>query len=340
MEEVKRESYELASTMNVSVLPSPSEIAVDSDCLTKDALVYDIYRILVPTLFAAIVLCGSIGNGFVIFLMASQPKLRTVTNLLLLNLAISDLCFLLICGSFSVVHYVLSEWPLGSALCRIIQYLLYVSCYVTVYTLVAISVVRYICVVHGLQSPFMRNKRHVITLIVVIWIVFLIGKIPILIVHGVTYNPMTERLECIISGKIEGQNLFASFFVFAYVLPLLAIGSLYILIVCHLRSNNPLPEREAEERQRQNHVTRVLTILVLTFAICWLPLHLHLLAAYYASIPDSLIYKVLLIVWHCLAYLSSMLNPIIYNFFSHDFRTAFRSVICARNKTETAVVAV
>ena len=69
--------------------------------------------------------------------------LRTVTNLLLLNLAASDLAFLLICGGFSVVYYVLAEWPLGPVLCRLIQYLLYVSCYVTVYTLTAVSVVRW-----------------------------------------------------------------------------------------------------------------------------------------------------------------------------------------------------
>jgi allatostatin receptor len=337
MADVKKVSHFLDT--NISDALSESHRSDESDCLTTDA-VYDIYRILVPTLFAIIVFFGSIGNGLVIFVMAAQPKLRTVTNLLLLNLAVSDLFFLVVCGSFSVVHYVLSEWPLGSTLCRIIQYLLYVSSYVTVYTLVAISVVRYICVVHGVQTPFMQNRRLVLGLILVIWIVILLCKIPILLVHGVTYNPATKRLECIITGKLEGQNLFASFFVFAYVLPLVIIGTLYVLIVCHLRSHNPLPEREAEERHRQSHVTRILAILVLTFAVCWLPLHLHLLAAYYASIPESLIYKILLIVWHCLAYLNSLLNPIIYNFFSHDFRLAFRETIWCLKKNAPPVVAV
>ena len=286
-----------------------------------------VYRVLVPLFFTAIILVGSAGNCLVIYVILSQPKLHTATNLLLLNLALSDVAFLLICGSFSVAHYVFTEWPFGVKACLTVQYLLYVTCYVTVYTLVAVSIVRYISTVHGLHHRLLQNKV-IVVIILLIWLIFLLGKIPILYVHGISYNSATNRLECIISGKVQGQQLFGAFFVFAYVLPLTVIATLSILIVRHLRSQSSVRRHEAD---RQSHVTRVLSIVVLTFAVCWLPLHGHLLAAYYGSIPDTLTYKLLIIIWHGLIYINSVLNPIIYNCFSKEFRDSFRKIILCSN---------
>ena len=316
--------------LHLDMNQSAGRLIDETDC-SSDKLIFRIYQVFVPTLFAGIILCGLLGNGLVIYVILSRKNLQTVTNLLLLNLALSDVAFLLICGSFSVAHYVLTEWPLGLALCRLIQYFQYVSCYVTVYTLVAVSVVRYISVVHGPHTRFVSRKKNIIILIIVMWLVLLVAKIPILLVHEVAENPTTRRIECIISAKVYGQNLFATFFAFAYALPLVVMGTLYVMISHHLRSRSAQPTSPGHQEDRHNHVTKVGTVLVCTFAICWLPLHIHLLTAYYASIPDSVAYKVLLIVWHCLIYVNSMLNPLIYNCFSTDFRQSFRDVVrCAK----------
>ena len=290
--------------------------------------IQQVYQLVVPSLFAAIVVFGIIGNILVIYVILARKRLQTVTNLLLLNLAVSDVAFLLICGGFSIVHYVLMEWPWGSVPCRIIQYLLYVTCYVTVYTLMAVSVVRYVSVVWGMQCAFIQNKRHVIILIIVIWMVFLLAKIPILMIHGVTHNPSTDRTECIISGRLDGQKLFATFFVFAYALPLIVTVTLYLLILRLVHSVGPLTDDPSVHMDRQEQVTKVVLVLVLTFAICWLPLHIHLLVAYYGSIPDTVAYNILLLFCHSLIYLNSMLNPVIYNFFSQKFRHSFCEVVC------------
>ena len=287
-----------------------------------------IYQVLVPAIFSLIVVIGLMGNFLVIYVISSRKRLQTVTNLLLMNLAFSDVSFLLICGSFTAVHYVLTEWPLGDALCLIMQYLLYVSAYVTVYTLIAVSAVRYVTVVHGSKSTFIHSKRNIMFLILAIWIVFLVAKIPILVVHGVSHNKNTQRTECIISGKPEAQQLFASFFVFAYALPLAVIATLYVMLVCHLRQKGISSSPSGEDRKR--HVTKVLVVVVTVFALCWLPLHIHLLVAYYGELPETVVYKVLLIVWHSLAFMNSLLNPLIYNFCSQDFRMSFKEVMtCA-----------
>ena len=302
-----------------------------------------LYQGIVPPIFAFIIVSGCLGNLLVIYVIVSRRKLQTVTNLLLLNLAISDVSFLLVCGGFSAVHYVLREWPLGDALCRIIQYLLYVTCYVTVYTLIIVSAVRFLLVVCREKAKVYCSKRNVTLLICATWIVFMLAKIPILVVHSEKTSEVTGRRECIIIGKNDGRKLFASFFVFAYALPLLIICILYLLILRHIRTKshhsslNGASTCSNHQQLRNRHVTKCIVIVVLTFAVCWLPLHIHLLVAYYGQVPSTnLVYSVSLILFQALSFLNSALNPLIYNYFSKDFRASFRSVIfCqAQNQPE------
>ena len=252
-------------------------VSTDEDSIPSyfEKCVYQTYRVTIPFIFALVVLVGIMGNILVIYVIMSRNRLRNVTNLLLANLAIADVSFLFICGTFTTVHYALESWPLSDILCRIIQYLLYTTCYVTVYTLIAVSAVRFIIIIYGANHRFIRSKRNVIILIITIWIVILFAKVPILIVHGVSYNPITNRTECIVSGKTTGQELFASFFVFAYALPLAIIATLYLMIVCHLRKKQDenLHENGLVSR-RMGHVTKVVILVVAVFAVCWLPLHM------------------------------------------------------------------
>ena len=257
----------------------------------------------------------------------SRAALRTVTNILLMNLAVADVCFLLICGGFTVAHYALMEWPLGDVPCRIIQYLLYVTCYVTIYTLTGVAIIRYLTVVKDSKSPLVKSSKCAVIICVIIWIVVYIAKIPILVVHGVEQNKNSHRIECIISGRTEAQQLFASFFVFAYALPILVISTLYLLIVRHVRVHKQ-DRIHVDRTDQTRHVTKAVVLVVLVFAVCWLPLQIHLLVSYYGEIPDSPTYQVLLIVWHGLVFGNSLLNPLIYHFCSRDFRNSFREVIC------------
>ena len=75
----------------------------------------------------------------------------------------------------------------------------------------------------------------------------------------------------------------------------------------------------------------MLISVVLIFAILWLPVHIHLLVAYFGTLPQTQFYHSISVLWNCLAYFNSCANPIIYNFASHEFRDGFRSALrCTR----------
>ncbi len=53
-----------------------------------------LYGIIIVCLYVLICIVGSVGNGLVIFVVLRYTKMKTVTNMYILNLAVADLCFL------------------------------------------------------------------------------------------------------------------------------------------------------------------------------------------------------------------------------------------------------
>jgi len=85
-----------------------------------------LWTITTPIVFALITVIGVIGNTFVVMVIVTRRVRRqNPTNILLLNLAVADLAFLVVCVPFTAVKYAAASWPLGDTTCRIVNYLLY-----------------------------------------------------------------------------------------------------------------------------------------------------------------------------------------------------------------------
>ena len=302
-----------------------------------------LYKRTVPILFGLITSIGIIGNSIVAFIILSKPHMRTTINLSLLNLALCDLTFLTVCVPFMAYHYAADNWLMGDVMCKLLQFLLYVTVYVTVYTLVLISALRFASVVHFSTTSHIRTKRNIIVFISIIWAIMLMGNTPILFVYRVKaiYLPPPDETQpyyyCAVESVNIGRSIFMCFFFLAYLFPLAAIMSLYLSILRYLKrkrsesfrhSNTPRgcngPCVHAAERT--SHATRIVIIVVVVFGMCWLPLHLHLLNTYYGKLPEHYLYQVFRMLCHCFAYANSCMNPFIYHYASKDFRQAFDDI--------------
>jgi len=117
------------------------------------------------------------------------------------------------------------------------NYLLYVTIYVTVYTLVAVSVLRFLVVVRSTTQVARVLHRPVSASLmsVIIWVVSLAGNSP-------TYGAFTVKSVgagstyryCGVEDSALGVTVLA-FFVLGYALPLTVISALYVVIACHVR---------------------------------------------------------------------------------------------------------
>jgi len=112
-------------------------------CLSDEEYVNMIYDFIFPTPFEwgliafyfVVFVVGVIGNFLVCFVVWFDRRMRTVTNLFIVNLSIADFLVILICLPTTVLGDVTETWYMGSVMCKIIQYLqvrvLYTNDYIT-----------------------------------------------------------------------------------------------------------------------------------------------------------------------------------------------------------------
>ena len=122
-----------------------------------------------------------------------------------------------------------------------------------------------------------------------------------------------------------------SFFVTAYMLPLLLIICLYSIMLCRLWNQAPGGRASAESIKNKKRVIKMVLIVVVIFALCWLPIHIILVLKAMKLMPLTPVTITMQIISHILAYSNSCVNPILYAFLSEPFRRGFWAVItCIR----------
>jgi allatostatin receptor len=97
----------------------------------------------------------------VVLVVAANQQMRSTTNLLIINLAVADLLFIVFCVPFTATDYMLPFWPFGDIWCKIVQYLIVVTAYASVYTLVLMSLDRFLAVVHPITSMSVSTSSSV-----------------------------------------------------------------------------------------------------------------------------------------------------------------------------------
>ncbi len=86
-----------------------------------------------------------------------------------------------ICIPPTAVDYAVG-WPLGAAWCKLVQFLIHATTYGSVYTLVLLSLDRYLAVVYPVRSLSLRTVPHTAVAIVATWAVVLAACAPLLFV--------------------------------------------------------------------------------------------------------------------------------------------------------------
>lgn len=143
-----------------------------------DHLLSNIYfKTSVYTMYSIIFVIAVIGNGIVCYLVMSSSRMRTVTNYFIMNLAVGDMLITILCVPFTSLATLKQYWPFGSLMCLIVNYSSALSVFVSAYTLVAISIDRYMVIMWPLKPRI--SKSIAVTVIVIVWTVAGITVLPV-----------------------------------------------------------------------------------------------------------------------------------------------------------------
>uniref|UniRef100_A0A663DMZ6 G-protein coupled receptors family 1 profile domain-containing protein n=1 Tax=Aquila chrysaetos chrysaetos TaxID=223781 RepID=A0A663DMZ6_AQUCH len=278
--------------------------------------------VIVPVLFGLIFLLGMVGNTLVLVVLGClRPGGHLsccATNIFILNLSIADFSFLLFCIPFQATIYSLPEWIFGAFFCKWVHYLAMATMLVSIFTLVAMSVDRYIAVVHAKRSPCIRSKRNT-ALGVAVHQVLMSG-------HQQAPNS-SFCWEHWANGSIAKQMYKITILLVGYLLPLVLIICCYAEVLYHLHMKVKNISKKSERSKEKTAQTMLLVMAM--FLLSWLPHHIITMWAEFGQFPLNISFT-FRIISHCLAYGNSCINPIIYAFLSENFRKACRQVFTCK----------
>ncbi|KAL6097609.1 ccr9 [Pungitius sinensis] len=111
-----------------------------------------------PPLFWIIFLLGAVGNLLVVWIYTSvRNRLKTMTDVYLLNLAVADLLFL--CMLPLMAADSIKDWDFGIALCKMVSAVYKINFFSSMLLLTCISVDRYIAIVQVTKAQNLKKKR-------------------------------------------------------------------------------------------------------------------------------------------------------------------------------------
>ncbi|KAM9845425.1 neuromedin-U receptor 1-like [Aulostomus maculatus] len=351
--------------MNISwVLANATTQDVDEICLTEEQYLAKHLGPLRSPVFLSICLTyliifvvGVLGNSLTCAVILCYKVMQTPTNYYLLSLAVSDLLLLVLSMPLEL-YEMWQNYPflLGEGGCYFKTFLFETVCFASILNVTALSIERYIAVVHPLKVKHMTTHAHVRRVIFMLWVMSMVCAVPNTILHGVVVLPpkfgrhFPQSAICYVVKPRWIYNLVILLSTLAFFfLPMLIISILYILIGLHLHGETSMTTVDTRysfgaeslswaHKQKLNksnkQVTKMLCVLVIMFGLCWAPFHVDRLTWSYIDISSEQhikIFEQVHIISGVCFYLNSAINPILYNLMSTRFREMFSHIACHAN---------
>ncbi|XP_032372168.1 galanin receptor type 1b [Etheostoma spectabile] len=295
--------------------------------------------VVVPVVFGLIFVLGLLGNSLVMLVIGKvkpgigggRRRPGSPTNVFVVNLSVADLGFLLFCVPFQATVYSLPQWVFGGLVCRGSHYAASVSMLVSIFTLAAMSVDRYVAVVLTPEPRrCRRTRRRALAGVAVIWVVSAAVSVPVAqhqvllgYPNGTSSSFCWEHWE----SRAARRGYKVATLLLGYVLPLVLICCCYTRVLVHLHKKMKNISKKSERSKRKTSQTVLLVIAA--FTVCWTPHHIITMWAEFGAFPLTDASFAFRILSHCLAYGNSCVNPVLYAFLSENFRKASRQV-CSR----------
>ncbi|VVC96278.1 unnamed protein product [Leptidea sinapis] len=224
-------------------------------------------------MYCSVFVVALIGNGLVCFIVHSSPRMKTVTNYFIMNLAVGDILMTILCIPFSFVSMlVLRYWPFGMVMCKVVNYSQAVSVFVSSYTLLAISIDRYLAVMRPLKPRLGSVAAKFIVSFV--WAGACATAAPIFVVSNIkrptSWHDICEADVCLEQWEyVEQSHQYSCvLMLLQFGLPLTALVLTYTRIAHMVWGGRPPGEAQT--------MIRMMVTVVVVFTVCWLPLNVFI----------------------------------------------------------------
>ncbi|KAK1173800.1 neuropeptides B/W receptor type 1-like [Acipenser oxyrinchus oxyrinchus] len=326
--------------MESALFNSSNSSCTDYNCITKSVEAANFtmpepipnFYIAVPIMYSVICAVGLTGNTAVIYVILKAPKMKTVTNIFILNLAIADELFTLVLP-INIADYLLLQWPFGEVMCKLIISIDQYNTFSSIYFLTVMSIDRYLVVLYTAQSNKIcyRTYRAAKIVCLCVWAFVTIAILPFTVFAKI--HDDHGRIQCIFvfpypeSLWWKASRIYT--LIMGFVIPVSTICILYIMMLYRLRSVRLNSNAKALDKAKKKVTLMVLVILAVCL-FCWTPYHLSTIVALTTDIQQTPLIIGISYFITSLSYANSCLNPFLYAFLHDNFRKSFRKLLTCR----------
>ena len=290
------------------------------------------------------ILLSLFGNIMVVRVVHKNRRMRTITNYLIINMALADL-LITVFNMLSTLYWIFSGsnvWAIGGwigdVLCKLLGFAQPVSIAVSVFTLCAIAFDRFFAIFRPLKRVItFRVAKFIIG---ASWVAAIIVSGPPIYTLKTTgergFVYCNEKWEPPFNEATASRDYTIALFVLLYAFPLTVIASLYTVIMLKLwRRQAPGQELTSNQQNKEKtnrKVLKMLVTVVTVFALSWLPLYVRMFVMFVESdryacgLPYDMDFLTLF-----LGHANSAVNPYIYVIFNENYRRGFRTVLFRRD---------
>ncbi|XP_073340756.1 free fatty acid receptor 2-like [Pagrus major] len=235
------------------------------------------------------------------------------TDILLLNLTVSDLLFLIILPLKMHEAAAGMKWDLPDYMCSITSFTFFCAIYTSTLLLTAVSVVRYIGVAFPVAYHQLQKPVYALVTSAVIWLISAAHSSIILIT---THHPdLAHKNSTMCYENFTKKQLKVLLPVRLEVFIVLCLIPLLICVFCYLRCILILYSRPMISKMQKQKAIGMASGTLAVFLICVLPYNLSHLVGFIKGESPSWRYYTLL-----LSTFNTCIDPIIFYFSSSSFR--------------------
>ncbi|XP_026150158.1 C-C chemokine receptor type 5 [Mastacembelus armatus] len=277
-----------------------------------------------PTLYSIFFILGFLGNSLVIWVIACGARLRSMTDVCLINLAIADL--LLVCSLPFLAHQARDHWVFGDVMCKVVLGIYHIAFYCGIFFICLMSIDRYLAIVHAVYAMRARTRSFGAIAAAVTWVAGILASFPDVIFLKQQYN--SSMLHFCYPEYPTAANDSHSNFHFWRIFRLLKMNILgmFIPLVIMGFCYSKILWRLLNSQSSKKQAIHVVLIVVAVFILCWVPYNVASffkaleLMNLYTQCETSKAIILALQVTEAFAYSHSCLNPILYVFVGEKFR--------------------
>ncbi|XP_025771803.1 C-C chemokine receptor type 1-like [Puma concolor] len=280
---------------------------------------------LLPPLYSLVFVVGLVGNILVLLVLMQYKRLKSMTSIYLLNLAISDLLFLFTLP-FWIDYKLKDDWIFSDGTCKLLSGLYYIGLYSEIFFIILLTVDRYLAIVHAVFALRVRTVLFGVLSSAAAWSLAVSASVP-----GF-YFSKTQRefshITCSLHFPHENLKAWKRF----QALKLNTLGlvlPLLVMIVCYTEIVRILLRRPNEKKAK---AVRLIFVIMIVFFLFWTPYNLAMLVS---AFQDTLFtdecrqskqLDVAMQVTEVIAYTHCCVNPVIYAFVGERFRRYLRQL--------------